>query len=331
MQRNYQVVIDNLLTSTWYDVRKKLYKDIFQITPLYDKMVESGRIKERVPDGTHFEIPFAYAKLDQNAEWFGRGHGFGMEEKEFMTRMLYQVRNLGDNIVRYWDDERKNKGKARILNYVQEVIDMHKATLMDKLATSMWTTGGALAINTLPSLISTTPTTGTVGGIDRSTNEYLQNLSVDGSSVTQTTLTGIMENTYNRCSLWKSMSGGTKAPDVIITTQVIYEAYVDLARAMGVYEFNNTSRRVDLGMGNAMFKGAEMFWDPDCPTGTMYMLNTPSLEFAYDPDNWMEMTEWKTPANSLDRMAQVVCVGQLCANNFRKNAVIHTLTDTTLS
>ncbi len=341
-QLSYTRVIDNLLTSTWYDVRKKLYKDIFQITPLYSKMVDNGRIKERVPDGTHFEIPFAYAKTDQNQQWFGRGAQFGTEEKEFMTRMLYQVRNLGDNIVRYWDDERKNRGKARILNYVQETIDMHKATMEDTLATSMWSNAGSnpLAINTIQDLIDVTPATGTIGGIDRSTNPYLQNISVDGTAFTQTTLAKKMEHTYNSCAIWKSSGPGSKAPDIIITTQVIYEAYQDWARsvgdgtASGIAQWSwseGGNKRIDLGMGEARFKGAEMYWDPDCPVGHMYMLNTPSLEFAYDPDNWFEMTEWKTPANSLDRMAQVVAVGQLACNNFRKNAVIHTLTDSTLS
>lgn len=329
MNLAYQRVIDNLLTSTWYDVRKTLIKDIFQITPLYSMLVEKGRIKQRAPDGTHFEIPFAYDKLDQNAEWFSRGHQFNAEEKEFMTRMMYVVRNLGDNIVRYWDDERKNKGKARILNYVQEVVDMHKMTLVEKLANAMWTSGGAYAINTLPSLISTTPTTGTIGGLTRSQSTYLQNIHEDGSTTQfDTELLPLMENVYNQCSIWKSVGMGTKAPDIIITTQTIYEAYQDLARSMGSYEFNNNSRRVNLGMGDAMFKNAEMYWDPQCPVGNMYFLNTPSLEFAYDPDNWFEMTEWKTPANSLDRMAQVVAVGQLICTNPKKNAVISGLDPT---
>jgi hypothetical protein len=323
-----QEVVDNLLTTTWYDVRKKLYKEIFQITPFYDMMVEKGRIKERAPDGTHFEIPFAYAHSSQNLQWFGRGAKFGKEEKEFMTRMSYQTRNFGDNIVRYWDDERKNKGKTRILNYVEEIIDSHQSTMQNGLAVSMWTSGGALAIHTLPELITTTPTVGSIGGIARSENPYLQNIILDfGSLSFATSILLKMENVYNTCSIWKS-KGGRRAPDMIVTTQLIYEAYQDLARALGIYEFNTTGRRVDLGMGEAKFKGAEMYWDPDCPAGQMYFLNTSSLEFAYDPDNWFEMTDWKSEADSLDRMAQVVSVGNLVANNFRKNAVIFDIDET---
>jgi hypothetical protein len=323
-----QEVIDNLLTSTWYDVRKTLQKDIFQITPFYDMMIEKGRIKERAPDGTHFEIPFAYAHSSQNLQWFGRGAKFGKEEKEFMTRMTYQTRNFGDNIIRYWDDERKNKGKARILSYVDEVIDNHSSTMSNGLAVSMWTSGGSLAINTLPELITTTPTTGSIGGIARSENPYLQNIAVNFTGLSfSTALLLKMENVFNTCSIWKSKKGN-RAPDMIITTQLIYEAYQDLARALGIYEFNSSDRRVELGMGLATFKGAPLTWDPECPKGHMYFLNSSSLEFAYDPDNWFEMTDWKSEADSLDRMAQVVCVGNLVANNFRKNAVIFNIVTT---
>lgn len=324
VQREVSRVIDNLLTSTWYDVRKELKNDIFQITPFYSKMVDAGRIKERAPDGTHFEIPFAYAKLDQNIEFFGKGHQFKTQEKEFMTNLIYFVANMGDNIVRYWSDERANQGKARILNYVDTIIEAHKAAFVERMADALWVSGGAQAFTTLPSLISTTPTTGTVGGIARSETAYLQNISTSCSGVAFSTgFLEMMEETYDNCAKWKTK--GRAAPDVIITTGEIYRAYANLAREMGSYEMNNSSRRVDMGMGECRFKGAEMFWDPNCPSGQMYFLNTASLEFAYDPDNWMEMTEWKSPANSLDRMAQIVAVGNLICTDFKKNAVLHTI------
>jgi len=92
-----QLYVDNLTTSTWYDVRKQLFGDIFQVTPLLDKMIEKGRVKERVPDGSHFEIPIQYGKLSQNQKWFGRGDTFGEKEAEFIIyehkgkRWVYKV------------------------------------------------------------------------------------------------------------------------------------------------------------------------------------------------------------------------------------------------
>jgi len=321
-----QLYVDNLTTSTWYDVRKQLFGDIFQVTPLLDKMIEKGRVKERVPDGSHFEIPIQYGKLSQNQKWFGRGDTFGEKEAEFMTRLEYGVKNLGDSIVRYWDDERKNRGPAQILNYIETVIENHKSCLAETLSDALWDTSGSnpLAITSLPTLISTTPLVGTVGGIDRSKNPYLRNQVKNFTGLTiDANLIDEMETMWNDCSKWKTK--GRKVPDVIITTQAIYERYAKLARALGTYEFNNNSRRVDLGSGECMFKGAEMFWDPSCPEGTMYFLNTDTLEFPYDPQYYMQMTEWKSKHNGIDRYAQIVTVCNLVANNFLKNGVIYNI------
>ena len=35
---------DNLITSTWYDIRKSIIDSIFTITPYWDRMIEGGRI-----------------------------------------------------------------------------------------------------------------------------------------------------------------------------------------------------------------------------------------------------------------------------------------------
>ena len=321
--------IDNLLTTTFYDVRKKLFGDIFQITPLYDMLNEKNKIKERVPDGTHFEIPIRYGNLKQNQKWFGRGEVFGEKEAEFMTRLKYETRNLGDSITRFWDDERKNRGKARILNYVEEVIETHTESLADTLGKASWAVDRSdpMAMQGLPELISVTPAVGTVGGIDRSKNPYLRNQVKSFTGLTiDANLLDEMETMINNCSKWKSK--GRKTPDIIITTQAIYERYKKLARALGVYEMNTADRRVNLGLGGCMYGSAQMFWDPDCVEGNMYFLNTDTIEFAYDPMFYMQMTEWKNKHNSLDRHAQVITVCQLLFNNFLKNGVIHSIPTT---
>ena len=130
---------------------------------------------------------------------------------------------------------------------------------------------------------------------------------------------------YNTLS---NLKGGMarRTVDLIITTQSIYERYVGLARALGNYEINPAvakTRQVNLGMGDAMFKNAEMYYDPDCPDEHMYFLNTDTLEFCYDPDYWMMMTEWKSEATTLERYAQVVSCCNLICNNFNKNGVMY--------
>lgn len=318
-------LIDNLVTSTWYDVRKDIVDAVFKITPFYDKMVEGGRIKSRVPDGTHFEIPIRYAKMDQNRKWFGRGDTFGTSEKEVLTRLYFYTRNVGTNMVRFWDDERKNRGKAQLINWAEELVYNTKASLIDGFADDLLVTNSdPLAMNSLQTLINSTPTVGSIGGITRSDNDYLQNYTKDFTGLTTATnLLDEMTTIFNKCSQWK---GGTKrAPDLILTTREIYQDYERIARALQQI-VTSDSIRASLGFGNLTFKGVEMFWDPRVPAGNMYFLNTETLELCYDPSAWFEMTEWKGVPNSLDRMAQIVCVCNLICDNIRKNGLIYNIT-----
>jgi hypothetical protein len=317
--------VDNIVTTTWYDVRNQLFSDIWQITPFLDMLNQKGKIRSRMPVGRYFELPIGYAQADQNQKWFGRGDTFSEAEKQLWTTLQYQRRNLGDNIVRYWDDEMKNKGKAQILDYSKNLIDNHKMTMDDTMGNAVWASQGQNSINALPDLISKTPTVGTVGGIDRTANPYVRNISFEFTGTAALNLIPTMRTVFNECS--KKKGKGRQTPDIVLTTQTIYEEYEDQALALGQIQLasNKGTARADLGFGGLSYKGAEMYWDPNCPEGDMYFLNSDTIEFAYDPDAYMEMTPWKSKHNSLDRYAQVVTVCNLLFNNFQKNAVIHSI------
>jgi len=315
-----QEYIDNLATTTWYKVRNQLLADIWRITPFFDLLNTKGKIKEKVPNGRYWEIPFTYAKADQNQQWFGRGAEFSTAEKELWTRLQYHVKNFGDSLVRYFDDDVKNNSEAKIIDYITELVQNHKNTMGEALGKALWISGGPQAITTLPEIITTAPDTGVIGGIDRSVNPYVRNQVTTFTGNIADELIPTMRTMMNKCSMIKG--SGRRTPDIVITTQAIYEAYEDEMLAMGRYEMNNKSRRVDLGLGDQYYKGAEMFWDPDCPDGNMYFLNSDTIEFVYDPKLWGEMTEWKYRYNSLDRYAQIVSRCELCFNNFQKNGVV---------
>ena len=322
------VLIDNLITSTWYTIKDKIIDQVFQITPLFDKLVESGKITAKVPDGTHFEIPIQYAKQNQNRKWFGRGTEFSAGEKESLTRLLYYVRNVGTSIPRFFDDDRKNKGRAKLEDYANYKVESAKAAMMDGFETDLWVQNSdPLAMNALPTLVSTTPTVGTVGTMTRSSNDYLQNNIKDFTGLSTTAnLLDEMTTMYNLCSIWKS--GTSRFPDMIVTTREVYQDYERICRLLQQIVTNKTER-ASLGFGDLAFKNTEIFWAPECPAGCMYFLNTEHLELCYDPEVWFEMTSWKEGQGNIDRVAQILCSCNLTCDHFRKMGVIFNITTVT--
>lgn len=324
-----QVMFDNLSTSTWYKIRKGIVDQVYQIHPLYDRLFKSGRIMERTTGGTAWHVNVRYEKQDQNVAYFTRGSRFGRGEKESNTRLIYEPRYLGTSIVRYLDDDMKNAGdRTKIYDYVDEIVMNTRMALEDRLAEDVIVASDdPNAINSLQDLFPTDPTTGEIGGKSRVTNPWLRNLTVDFSAAYgsfDTDFTLALRNTVNNAS--KLRVGGRMKPDLILTTQAIYEAAEELAEADRMFDTTGAPS-VDLaGVDEIKWKGIPIIWDPNVPDGLAYVLNTSTLRFLYDPRMWFTMTEWKKEADTLDRTAQILCMGNMICDCFAKNAVIHSIT-----
>lgn len=122
-------------------------------------------------------------------------------------------------------------------------------------------TSSADAIVGLDALVSTTPETGTVGGIDRATASYWRNTAITGiQSTSDGELTKAMEKAWRQCH----RNGGT--PDFILAGSDFIDAY----RSSVVVTQNAEAgkvKRIDAGVGEGVntglyFKGVEIIWDP---------------------------------------------------------------------
>jgi hypothetical protein len=159
----------------------------------------------------------------------------------------------------------------------------------------------------LPTLLPNDNTSGSVGGMTRTANDFLQHNAIDFGASTDTTvgLIPAMKTMLNKCSLWKS--GVRRAPDLILTTREIYQDIETIAENMQSI-VTNESKRVSLGFGDLMYK------------------NTENIELRYDPANWFTMTDWKQAQDNLDRVAQILCACEMILTNARKHGVIYNIT-----
>jgi len=122
------------------------------------------------------------------------------------------------------------------------------------------------AVPGLDLLVSTTPNTGTVGGIDAGTATYWRNTAdLNISTASAGTLTTHMEQAWRAC-----MTYGGMPPDYIL----VGSAFLDAYRADALNTINRQlvingkgGTNIDNGVGNGSktgvyFKGVELVWDP---------------------------------------------------------------------
>lgn len=320
---NRTETIDNMFTTTWRNVRRMLVDEVLQITPFFDTMLKNGRIRTEDVGGRFIDIPVAYDKCDQNMKFFGRGDSFGRAEREFMTQISYPMRYLGDSIMRFWEDDRKNRGPAQLLDYALQKINAHKAAMVDKLESSAFTADSSgIGFYSLPELIADDPTTGTIAEHNRATYAWMRNQTKAFTGVIAVDLIPQMRTMWNDCSKW---AGGTRrSPDVIFTTQSVYEKLEEIGESMQTIETSN-SISVSLGLGEMKYKGVPVQWAPSLTAGHMYFLNTEHLEMVVDAAAYFDMGEWKELTDSRDRVTQIYTALQLVCSNFRKQGVIHSI------
>lgn len=214
-------------------------------------------------------------------------------------------------------------GESAKIDLVARKVDNAKNTAMAVLNRMMYADGtgnGGLDCLGLAALVSSTPTTGTVGGINRATFAFWRNRQTSGalSVVAFDNLRGAMRTTYNNCS----KGAAAEHPTNFIFDQSSFQGYE------GTLTTNERFTSKDSGDGGfknetLKFKGAKATFDEDAPAATGYALNDRNLLFHYL--TWMKAFPGTDPSNQLAEIVKVMTAGQMTINNPRRLGVITTI------
>lgn len=224
----------------------------------------------------------------------------------------------------------KNSGKERIHNLVKSRVKNAGRTFKNNHSTDIYSDGtadGGKQIGGLQLLVADDPTTGVVGGIDRSAWSFWQNqlydFSVDHTSgaASATSITDGMNQLWMRCAR------GTDTTDLIIFDDVYYGYYwdslIDIQRI-------TTDSDASAGFSTIKYKGnVPVVLDGGqggaCPASHGYFLNTEYLH--YRPHSEYV----KGPQPSEDRFATnqdavvklILWAGNMTVSNSALQGVMH--------
>lgn len=201
-----------------------------------------------------------------------------------------------------------------------------KNSHIDAMNAQMWSDGTGNTgkdIGGLQLIISATPTTGTVGQINRANFSFWRNQQNAGTKTTTAfdNLRATMRTTYNQCS----RGGIEETPMAWMTTRTIFEGYEGLLVA--------NERFTSKGSGEGafkndvlLFKGAKGSYDEDAPSGNLYFFNNKALKFCYLSGGWMKMYPKVDPSNQLSNVHKVATFGNLATGNSRRLGVVSAIT-----
>lgn len=325
--RTEQVAIDQIYTSTWQNRQKTTTNNILTATPYLDWLMRGGQQRDKT-GGTYLEFPLEYANHSAAAGSFGRTHDFSAQNTSAKSVDIYTTskvlwRNIFVAIYRSWDDDMSNSGEARFFDLMEGKLKNAEQTLKELLSTQVLglnNHAGDITFEGIQNWVRAVPgpayaqryTQGEIpqGDYDNDAaqdNTWWNNQMSDmtGKNVA-VHLPSYMRTMYNNCTL------GTDRPDLVLTTQTIYESYEDEAGEMKQIVNMNKG---DIGYEYLVYKGKNMIWDPGCLAYAMYFLNSKYIYLSFDPRVKFDITEWKRDRNDLDSFAQILARGnQVCTN-----------------
>lgn len=280
--------------------------NIFVDLPLMEKLY-GARMKKAF--GRQIMIPIDTAQ-NSTVKSFADTEAFATTVPDTARTLVYPGKNYGAVLAFTWEEMRETAGNDhKVFDLVEHRRKNILASVRDKLNYDLWAQSvGSKDINSVPLVVSTSRS---LGGIDSSSNSYWD--AQEATSVGAFSSNGIskMRSLYNDIMAVKK-----GRPDVILTTQSVFEAYENELDSDVRYERVD---KLDRGAQELMFKATPVMFDDDCPSGHLYQLKMEHLKLVVDPDADMSFGEVQESQNSHVFAAKFVFRGQLISDNARCN------------
>jgi hypothetical protein len=233
-------------------------------------------------------LEFWYGVMKQentNAKWQGKTDDYSVNLQDPTARLRWDVKVFTDTVVISELDEAKNKGKAAIKDYARTLRMQAESTIPNRFNSAFWAASpGADEPDSIPNIVSATPTTGTVGGLSRSGNTYLQNGAYTTAIADIGAEAGIA--TMTQLAL-QQMVTANDMPDLCVLDHVRYSNLVGYLSTLYRYRPDDKMAKLDIESVKIgrLTVGPEVLGTNLATTansitaGYMYLLNTRYLFF----------------------------------------------------
>lgn len=284
---------DQILSTTLKNYRNQLTDNIFNSRPFWSWLTEKGR--SRMLSGGH-KIVEQLIHDEGEAGFYSEWDALSLTPQEGISAAEFPWKQVYASIVISGLQEAMNNGKEQLISLLEAKIMQAEETLKSKLSRAVFaeTPQNAQDILSLGVLIGDENSAVTdVGGIDCSTpgNEFWQSYVKDmGGATSPQSLQYEMTVAYNSTS-----DSGSDRVDALFSSQNVFELYESGLLPQVRYR---DVKSANAGFDNLMFKGVPMFWDFDCPDGTVYGINSKYLTIVGHSNRWFKQTPFSQGLSS---------------------------------
>ena len=172
--------LEEAVTATLFDQSADIADQVTHHSPVLTALEDEGNIR-RVDGGYELRKTVLYNDSAQGS-WFAGYGSFNLDSIEELTAFRFAIKQCYEPLSISGRERRANRGEERLLDLVEEKMKGSIARIKNTVSTSLRSDGtgsGGLELDGLKKAISTSPTSGTYGGVDRSTNTWARNVAVN--------------------------------------------------------------------------------------------------------------------------------------------------------
>lgn len=300
---------DQLLATTLKNYLPKLEDNVFTARPLVFFLKQADQVRV-ISGGTQIVTPLIHA-LNGTAGSYSQYDTLSTTPQDGISAAQFDWKQYAVSIAISGYEEAVNSGDEAIINLLEAKTMQAEETVLEKWDQMFFadTVGNSgKDFNGLGLLVA--QNTSVVGNIETASNTFWQsNIDATGGALTLAKMT----TSYNNAAV------GNDKPNVILTTQAIFEKYEALLQPQLRYADSTTA---DAGFQNLMFKGCPVTYDANCNSGRIYFLNSKYIRLVGHKDVWFKPTPFVRPTNQDARYAQILCMGNLTISNRKRQSVM---------
>ena len=286
--------LSDIVTTTIQNRSGKLADNTLKNNALLEYLNSRGNVKPFSGGNVILQELMYNDPATQNASSYSGYDVIDITPNSPLTAPQYDIKQYAAAVTISGLDQLQNSGKEAIIDLLEGRMMVAEKQLMNQISAGVYSDGtgnGGKDITGLAAAISTTPTTGTYGGINRATWAFWRNVAFSAATDGGAPATSANIQSYINRTILQTVRG-TDSPDLAVADNNYYRLFLESMQAI---QRVTTEQDAASGFSSLAYYGAgkKMTVRLDggiggsIPTNRMYFLNTDYIFFRPHRDRNM--------------------------------------------
>lgn len=294
--------ISDIVATTIESRTKQIADNVSKNNAILAKLSMSGRIKT-VSGGQKIYQELSFAE-NGNVGWYSGYDLLPVAAQDVISAAEFEFKQAACPVVISGLEQLQNSGKEAMIDLLESRIGVAEASMANLCSEGLYSDGTGSSgkeITGLDAAISTTPTTGTYGGINRATWTFWRN-QYDATTITSANVQTQMN------AMWASLVRGSERPDLILVANGFWQDYLASLQAQQRFMGTETGK---LGFPTIKYMDADVVLDGGiggfATADTAYFINSKYLHYRpHAQRNMVPLSPNRRYATNQDAEVQIL-------------------------